>query len=159
PTPPLYAPLPGSARIHVGEEPPAGFPDAFNAVLVLECPTLDRTGLEERLAGIPTLPLVNVDHHLGNQHYAQTNWVDTAAPALGQAAAPELADGGRVATALLSREMFARCGASPGESEGLVDYPRSIAGVHAVGLLREVTAGRWKVSLRSRADIDVEQVA
>jgi phosphoesterase RecJ-like protein len=49
-TPPLYAPLPGSARIHVGEEPPAGFPEAFNAVLVLECPSLDRTGLEDQIA-------------------------------------------------------------------------------------------------------------
>ena len=83
PMPPLYAPLPGSARIHSGEEPPAGFPEAFNAVLVLECPSLDRTGLDEKLVA-SGLPLVNIDHHLGNQHYGQVNWVDTAAPALGE---------------------------------------------------------------------------
>jgi phosphoesterase RecJ-like protein len=235
PMPPLYAPLPGSARIHSGEEPPAGFPEAFNAVLVLECPSLDRTGLDAKLAA-SGLPLVNIDHHLGNQQYGQVNWVDTAAPALGEmihrlaaalkvgmddetatclylalvtdtgdfrfanttaeafeaaaalvreGAKPETVsqwlhesrpeptlrllgamlqtlerhDGGRIATALLTREMYASAGASPGDSEGLVDYPRSIAGVQAVAMLREVEDGRYKVSLRSRGDVDVEQVA
>lgn len=235
PTPPLYGPLPGTARIHVGAEPPAGFPEAFNAVLVLECPSLDRTGLDEKLAA-SGLPIVNVDHHLGNQQYGQVNWVDTAAPALGEmihrlaaalkvgmdedtatclylalvtdtgdfrfanttaeafaaaaalvreGAKPETVsqwlhesrpepslrllgamlqtlerhDGGRIATAVLTREMFARAGAGAGDSEGLVDYPRSIAGVHAVAMLREVEDGRYKVSLRSRGDVDVEQVA
>src|SRR5262249_9512430 len=71
----------------------------------------------------------------------------------------ELHDGGRVASVLLTRDMFTRAGASPGDSEGLVDYPRSIAGVQAVALLRETADGRVKVSLRSKGDIDVEQVA
>ncbi len=235
PMPPLYAPLPGSARIHTGEEPPAGFPEAFNAVLVLECPSLDRTGLDEKLSA-SGLPLVNIDHHLGNQHYGQVNWVDTAAPALGEmihrlgaalkvgmdedtatclylalvtdtgdfrfanttaeafeaaallvreGARPETVsmwlheskpepslrllgamlqtlerhDGGRIATAVLTRDMFAQAGAGPGDSEGLVDYPRSIAGVQAVAIVREVEGDRYKVSLRSRGDVDVEQVA
>jgi bifunctional oligoribonuclease and PAP phosphatase NrnA len=232
-TPPIYAPLPGAGRIHSGEEPPAGFPDAFSAVIVLECPSLDRTGLDAHLAG---LPLVNVDHHLGNQHYGQVNWVDTAAPAVGEmvhriaqalklgldeetatclfltlvtdtggfrfanatadafeAAATlvregarpetvsqwlhesrpeaslrllgamlhtlELHEGGRIATAALTEEMFARCGAAPGDTEGLVDHPRSIAGVQAVALFRQIGADRYKVSLRSRGDVDVEQLA
>ena len=234
-TPPLYSPLPGSARIHVGEEPPAGFPEAFNAVLVLECPSLDRTGLDQKLAA-SGLPLVNVDHHLGNQHYGQVNWVDTAAPALGEmihrlaqalkvgmdaetatclylalvtdtgdfrydnttaeafeaaamllreGAQPALVsswlhesrpeatlrllgamlqtlerhDGGRIATALLTRAMFDQAGASSGDSEGLVDYPRSITGVQAVAMLRETPEGRVKVSLRSKGDVDVQQLA
>ena len=234
-TPPIYSPLPGAARIHSGAEPPAGFPEAFSAVLVLECPSLDRTGLEEPLGAL-SLPIVNVDHHLGNQHYGQINWVDTAAPALGEmihrlaqalkvgmdeetatclfltlvtdtggfrfanatadafdAAATlvregakpetvsqwlhesrpegslrllgamlqtlELHEEGRVATAALTEEMFVRCGAAPGDTEGLVDYPRSIAGVQAVALFRQVAGDRWKVSLRSRGDVDVEQLA
>jgi phosphoesterase RecJ-like protein len=259
-TPPIYSPLPGSARIHAGEEPPAGFPEAFDAVLVLECPSLDRTGLEAALtdagkppvdsgaeptgeetrrpsaAGNGRLPIANIDHHLGNQHYGGINWVDTAAPALGElvhrlahalkvamdeetatclfltlvtdtggfrftnataeafeaaatlvreGARPELVsqwlhesrpeaslrllgamlhtlelhDEGRVATALISEEMFATCGAAPGDTEGLVDYPRSIAGVQAVALFRQTGADRYKVSLRSRGEVDVEQVA
>ncbi|HXT50409.1 MAG TPA: DHHA1 domain-containing protein, partial [Thermoanaerobaculia bacterium] len=68
-------------------------------------------------------------------------------------------DGGRIATAVLTREMFTAAGAAGGDSEGLVDYPRSIAGVQAVAIVREVADGRYKVSLRSSGDVDVEQVA
>lgn len=233
PTPPIYRALPGAETIHVGANPPAGFPDAFDLAWVLECPTLDRTGLEGHLL---RLPLVNIDHHLGNSSYGVAAWVDTEAPAvavlvaevarrLGWAidplaascllvgltsdtggfrfsnatpaafeaaaalvrdgASPEavstwihesqsegsvrllgellqtliLHDGGRVATVHLTREMFARAGAAPGDSEGLVDTPRSIAGVEAVALLREVDEGAWKISLRSRGGVDVQAIA
>jgi phosphoesterase RecJ-like protein len=232
-TPTIYHPLPGSERIHVGAEPPAGFPDVFDAIIVLECPSPDRTGIEEHLSA---RPVINIDHHLGNQHYGTINWVDTAAPAVGEmvyrlaqglklALDPETAsclyltlvtdtggfrfsnatpaafeaaaslvrdgahpeqvaqwlyesqplpvlrlvaemlqtvevhEGGRVATALLSQEMFSKVGASPGDSEGLIDYPRSIAGVEAVALIRQREDGTHKVSLRSRGDVDVEKIA
>jgi len=233
PTPALYRPLPGSERIHVGEEPPAGFPDMFDAVIVLECPSPDRTGLEKQLA---ERPVINIDHHLGNQCYGVINWVDSAAPAVGEmvyrlaqglkvSLEPEVASclyltlvtdtggfrfsnataaafaaaatlvregahpeqvsqwlyesqplavvrllgemlqtlqthkGGRVATGRLTREMFARVGASPGDSEGLIDHLRSIAGVDAVALIRELEDGSHKVSLRSRGEVDVEKIA
>jgi phosphoesterase RecJ-like protein len=233
PTPGVYRDLPGADRIHVGGEAPSGFPDAFDAVVVLECPSLDRTGLAETLR---LRPLINIDHHLGNQHYGSVNWIDTEAPAVGvmvfdaaralgvrldaatadclylalvtdtggfrfsnatpaafEAAGrlvaagarvetvshwlyesqPEgsvrllgellgtlsLHDDGRVAAVHLTREMFERAGASPGDSEGLIDVPRTIAGVEAVLLLRELEAGDWKVSLRSRGAVDVEAVA
>ena len=81
PTPTVYRPLPGSDRIHVGEEPPAGFPDVFDAIIVLECPSPDRTGLEQHLGA---KPIINIDHHLGNQCYGAVNWVDSAAPAVGE---------------------------------------------------------------------------
>ena len=233
PTPATYRALPESASIHVGAEPPAGFPAAFDCAVVLECPTLDRTGLEEPLAA---LPLLNIDHHLGNGLYGVANWVDTSAPAVGVMVAalaralgvtvdPETADclllalvsdtggfrfsnatpaafeaaatlvregsrpekvsqwlnesqsegavrllgemlgtlelhaGGRIATVHLTRAMFTRAGAVAGDSEGLVDSPRSIAGVEAVALLRELAPDQWKVSLRSRGPVDVRAVA
>ena len=81
PTPTVYKALPGSDRIHVGEEPPAGFPEKFDAIIVLECPSPDRTGLEKHLA---ERPVINIDHHLGNQCYGTVNWVDSAAPAVGE---------------------------------------------------------------------------
>jgi phosphoesterase RecJ-like protein len=68
-------------------------------------------------------------------------------------------EGGRIATARLTPEMFERVGASPGDSEGLIDYPRSIAGVDAVALIRQREDGTHKVSLRSRGEIDVEKIA
>lgn len=233
PTPTVYRPLPGSERIHVGEEPPAGFPDMFDAIIVLECPSPDRTGIDQHLS---VRPVINIDHHLGNQHYGAVNWVDSAAPAVGEmiyrlsqglklgldpetasclyltlvtdtggfrfsnatpaafeAAASLVRDGahpeqvsqwlyesqplpvvrlagemlrtlevhenGRVATAMLTQEMFERVGASPGDSEGLIDFPRSVAGVDAVALIRQREDGTHKVSLRSRGEVDVEKIA
>jgi len=68
-------------------------------------------------------------------------------------------DGGRSATGRLTREMFDRAGAKPGDSEGLIDQLRSIAGVDAVALIRELPEGGHKVSLRSRGEVDVEKIA
>lgn len=231
--PPLYQPLPGAERIHVGTEPPAGFPDDFDAVIVLECPDPERTGLGPAIAAVPML---NIDHHLGNQLYGAVNWVDSAAPAVGEmvhrlaidlhatidpdtatllyltlasdtggfrfsnagvrafeaaaslvrlGAQPErvaewlyesqpvgsvrllgemlasltLHDEGRVASVELTRAMFVRAGAAPGDSEGLIDTPRSVAGVQATLLLKETDDGRLKVSMRSRGAVDVERIA
>jgi phosphoesterase RecJ-like protein len=235
PVPALYRALPAAERIHVGEEPPRGFPDDFDTLVVLECPSLDRTRLEQHLAGV--MPILNIDHHLGNQHYGAVNWVDVSAPAVGEmvlrlasdlkleidadtaaclylalvsdtggfrhanttprafeaasvlvthGASPErtaqwlyesrpagmlrllgemlgtleLSGNGRVATALLTPEMYTRAGAVASDSEGLVDYPRSIVGVEAVALLRVLGDQRVKISMRSRGDgVDVERIA
>ncbi len=233
PVPRLYRALPGSGRIHAGTEPPTGFPDDFDAAIIMECPSTDRTGLREFLTG---MPLINIDHHLGNEHYGSVNWVDTASPAVGEmvfrlaramnlaidrdvanalyltlvtdtggfrfsnttaaafdAAAELVREGaspetiskwlyesqpesvlrlvgemlqtleihaeGKVATAWLTHEMIERAGAGPGDSEGLIDYPRSIEGVETVAMFRQLEDGSFKVSLRSRGRIDVEKVA
>jgi len=231
----VYASVPGVERIHQSPEPPGGFPERFDAIIAIECPSLERSGIEEQLAG-PGLPILNIDHHLGNQHYAQVNWVDSAAPSAGEmihrlaktmnvalddetanvlymtlltdtggfrfsnateaafeasaqlvreGARPEqvsqwiyenrplpvlrllgemlqtleLHQDGRIVTALLTAEMMQRAGAGVSDTEGLVDYPRTIAGVEGVALLRERPEGDTKVSLRSRGEVDVEKVA
>jgi len=231
--PTVYHALPGSEGIHVGEEPPAGFPETFGAVVTVECPSLERTGLE---AHLQQLPILNIDHHLGNEHYGTVNWIDTSAPALGalvyrlakalgveldevtatmlyltlvtdtggfrfanataeafDAAADLVREGahpetvsrwiyeshpeaslrllgemihslalhhdGRIATAALTADMFERAGATAADAEDLVDHPRSIAGVEAVALLREIGEDRYKGSLRSRGPVDVERIA
>ena len=231
--PTVYHVLPGVESVHVGASPPEGFPDQFDTTIALECPSVGRSGLEEHLDGHPML---NIDHHLGNDLYGIVNWVDTEAPSLGEmlfrlaqtmdltidamtanclyltlvtdtggfrfsntnarafeaaaslvdrGACPELVShwlyesqpvgslrllgemlptldlhfDGRVATALLTREMFERSGAGRSDSEGLIDYPRSIAGVDAVALLREIKDDLYKVSLRSRGETDIEQIA
>ena len=66
---------------------------------------------------------------------------------------------GQIATVRLDPEMFRRAGAGPSDAEGLIDVPRSIAGVEAVALLRELEPGRHKISLRSRGAVDVEAIA
>lgn len=230
--PKLYSRLAGSERIHTGQEPPAGYPESFDALISLECPSLDRTGLESAIGDIP---IINIDHHLGNEHYGQVNWIDTAAPSLGEmiyriarglmveldqetatalyltlvtdtggfrfsnstpaafeAAASLVTEGAkpeqvagwlyesqplsaiklltemlpslevhdeRIASATITSEMFDRAGASTGDTEGLIDYPRSIAGVEAAALIRQVGDKQYKVSLRSRGSVDVEKIA
>ena len=64
-----------------------------------------------------------------------------------------------MATATLTPEMFERAGANAGDAEGLIDVPRSIAGVEAVGLVRRRPDGTHKISLRSRGEVDVEKIA
>lgn len=233
-TPAVYRALPGADRIHIGVEPPfSRLHDHFDVVVTLECPSLDRTGLEDSLKD---LPILNLDHHLGNGNYGVVNWVDAGSPALGEmilrlsralgvplgreaatallvalssdtggfrfanatarafeagarlvtaGADPtevsrwlhesqpepslrllgemlgslEVTERGSVASVLLTAEMFSRAGASPAHSEGLINQPRSIAGVKAVALVREIEPGTCKVSLRSRGSLDVERIA
>ena len=81
PAPGAYAGVIGDTSIHVGRTPPPGVPHDFDFAVPLECPQLDRTGLEDTLGD---LPLLNIDHHLGNQQYGVANWVDTQAPAVAE---------------------------------------------------------------------------
>jgi phosphoesterase RecJ-like protein len=52
-----------------------------------------------------------------------------------------------------------RFGATSDDLDGIVEYPRSIAGVRMALLFREIAAGRVKVSLRSVGDVDVAAFA
>jgi phosphoesterase RecJ-like protein len=71
----------------------------------------------------------------------------------------ELHDSGRIATVIVTQAMYSRCSASHADTEGLIDYPRSIEGVDASALVRELEGGGFKISLRSRGEINVESVA
>lgn len=232
--PTVFEVLEGVSEIHVGATPPNGYPGSFDLAVVLECPSLDRTGLEHELGAGP--PLLNIDHHLGNELYGAVDWVDIGAPAVGEmvwrlalalgapiepataqflylalasdtggfrfsnatplafetaaamvraGAEPERAafvlweqrpaasmrllaglldslelhDGGAIATVVLSSETFRQAHAGAEDAEGLIDIPRSIAGVEAVALLREVPGAQLKASLRSRGELDVAAIA
>jgi phosphoesterase RecJ-like protein len=50
-------------------------------------------------------------------------------------------------------------GARSDDTEGLVEYPRRIRGVEVAILIREVSAGRTKASLRSNGRLDVSELA
>lgn len=63
--------------------------------------------------------------------------------------------GGRVALAVLTREDYEQAGTE--QTEGIIDYLRSVAGVEVLVLMRQVHNG-WRVSLRSLGNADVGQV-
>src|SRR5687768_3088473 len=75
PPPPLLA-FPGVAGIEVT----ARVDDPGDAVIVMECGDLTRTGIE----GLDRGFVVNIDHHPGNAMYGALNWFDLSAAACGE---------------------------------------------------------------------------
>jgi phosphoesterase RecJ-like protein len=71
----------------------------------------------------------------------------------------QLSNDGNVATMDITRRMYEETGASPRESEGFANYPRSIKGVKVGVLIRETRDGHFRVSLRSREEFPIAEVA
>lgn len=65
---------------------------------------------------------------------------------------------GRVAVTTLSAKDFERAGAGPEAAAELAELPRTLKGVEIGALVREV-AGGTKVSLRSKGEADVKEIA
>jgi phosphoesterase RecJ-like protein len=74
PIPLIYSYLPGVARI--AHSLPATPPDA---AILLECDSIARSGFER----IDARLTINIDHHLSGRRFADFNWIDPAAPAVG----------------------------------------------------------------------------
>ena len=66
---------------------------------------------------------------------------------------------GRVAHAAVTRDDLAKTGAIPSDTEDLIDKLAAISGVEVAMLLIEQPRGGVKVSLRSRSEIDVAELA
>ncbi|HXG30114.1 MAG TPA: bifunctional oligoribonuclease/PAP phosphatase NrnA [Thermodesulfobacteriota bacterium] len=75
----------------------------------------------------------------------------------------EVSEDGRIAWVYVSRDMFRATGTTKEDTEGFVNFPRSIKGVEVAVLFREEEAdkngSRWKVSLRSNGRVDVSLIA
>jgi len=76
PAPDHYREFPGVERIEIASHTDA---DA-DAVLVMECSDLSRTGV----AGLEGRFIINIDHHVGNRMYGALNWFDESAAACGE---------------------------------------------------------------------------
>ncbi|MGH7730894.1 MAG: DHH family phosphoesterase [Candidatus Eiseniibacteriota bacterium] len=70
----------------------------------------------------------------------------------------ELLAGGRLVVLEAAPEQFQRHSLVGADTDGLVDLPRTIAGVEAVALFSEVEPGKVKVSLRSTGRVAIDQV-
>jgi phosphoesterase RecJ-like protein len=70
----------------------------------------------------------------------------------------QVGEGGRVAWTEVRRADFPATGATPPDTEELVNFPRSIAGVEVALFLCEQPRGGVKVSFRSRR-LDVARLA
>lgn len=66
---------------------------------------------------------------------------------------------GSMASVVLTQQMLDDAGAGVDVAEEFINYPRSIQGVEVAMLFRELKNNKWKVSFRSKDDIDVYQIA
>jgi phosphoesterase RecJ-like protein len=71
----------------------------------------------------------------------------------------EVSSCGRLAFIRLELEMFDRLGASTELADGFINFGRSIRGVEVATQMTEIEDGAWKISFRSRGNIDVSLLA
>ncbi|MCI0455744.1 MAG: bifunctional oligoribonuclease/PAP phosphatase NrnA [Gemmataceae bacterium] len=71
----------------------------------------------------------------------------------------QVSSDGKIAYTEVRREDYAATGAVPQDTEDLVNYARSVAGVEVALFFMEQPRGGVKVSLRARSKVDVARVA
>lgn len=75
-TPIPFSQFPEATWVRIGQINPL----EFDTVILLECADVSRSGQEN----LGTVFKVNIDHHYSNTPYADLNWIDPAAPAVGE---------------------------------------------------------------------------
>jgi phosphoesterase RecJ-like protein len=224
--------VPGAPEVEITDALPKDYPIGYDALFAMECPEVHRTGYDV-LPG----PVVNIDHHLGNEMYGEINYLDLDAPSVGEMvlqmnrsqlnlpldkdtatalyvslasdtgffryhnttlraleAAVELVRAGvvpgdvsqwinesvsrgsikllglclstldvtpdgKIATQQLPKRFFAESGATPEDTEGIVNYGRNIQGVLVSAMLKEIDDKQTRVSMRAKPGVDVQKVA
>jgi phosphoesterase RecJ-like protein len=71
----------------------------------------------------------------------------------------QLARDGRVATLRMDHALAARCGATYDDTEGLINFPLTVREIEAVIFFKESGPGDWRISLRSKGNVNVNAVA
>ena len=71
----------------------------------------------------------------------------------------EFEAGGRIAIAVLTLSLLQETGATPEDSDGLINIPLTVNDILAVAFFKEIAPDSFRVSLRSKGDVDVNRVA
>ena len=66
---------------------------------------------------------------------------------------------GRIAIVYLDHEMARAAGGSYDDTDGLINMPLTVKDIEAVVFFKQIEAGQYRVSMRSKGDIDVGSVA
>jgi phosphoesterase RecJ-like protein len=66
---------------------------------------------------------------------------------------------GQVATLTVDEQLLADCGATYDDTDGLINLPLTVKGIQAVIFFKKTGPDDWRVSLRSKGNIDVNAVA
>ncbi len=71
----------------------------------------------------------------------------------------QLSPNGKIASVEVTKSMYKATGTTKEDTEGMIDYPKSINGVIVAVLFREIDKNKYKISLRSKNDLDVSDIA
>lgn len=66
---------------------------------------------------------------------------------------------GRVSSVVITQKMLEEVQASVAMTEDFINFPRSLEGAEVALLFREITPEKYRVSLRSRRNVDVSRIA
>jgi bifunctional oligoribonuclease and PAP phosphatase NrnA len=70
-----------------------------------------------------------------------------------------LDDSGRVALLAATRETVTSAGGSYDDTDGIINFPLTVKDIQAVAFFKDVGPGDWRVSMRSKGDVDVGAIA
>jgi phosphoesterase RecJ-like protein len=90
--------FPGIGEIEIAD----AVPEDTQAVVVLECGDLERTGL----SGLDRHYVINVDHHPGNTGFGAIQWFDGSAAACGEMVFEMITEFGAPVTAEMATQLF-----------------------------------------------------
>jgi len=71
----------------------------------------------------------------------------------------EFEGGGRAAVATLTLKLLQETGATHDDSDGLINMPLTVKEVEAVAFFKEIAPDNFRISLRSKGNVDVNRVA
>ena len=71
----------------------------------------------------------------------------------------ELDPTGRVATVYVDRKLARDCGGTYEDTEGLINLPLTVKEIQAVVFFKENATDDWRISMRSKGDVDINAVA
>jgi phosphoesterase RecJ-like protein len=70
-----------------------------------------------------------------------------------------LDDSGRVALLTATQETVTGAGGSYDDTDGIINFPLTVKDIQAVAFFKDVGPGDWRVSMRSKGDVDVGAIA
>lgn len=71
----------------------------------------------------------------------------------------QLDDTGRIAFVFVDQQLARECGGTYEDTEGLINLPLTVKDILAVVFFKESGPDEWRVSMRSKGDIDVNAIA
>ena len=71
----------------------------------------------------------------------------------------QLDPSGRIATLYVDKQLTQECGGTYEDTEGLINLPLTVKEILAVIFFKEVGADDWRVSMRSKGNIDINAIA